>query len=153
VSWQATAAGANGAPADIRCDPFQGSLFILGTTSVKCTGFGPTGQSISEVFDVQVVDRTAPRLALPRDFSVQAPDANGALAQYSATATDAVDGEAFVSCYPASGTLFAAGNTTVNCSSADKAGNQGSGSFVVTVLPWVDDTDYMKIDEPAPDQD
>jgi hypothetical protein len=153
VTWDAKAVAANGAPADIRCDPAPGALFLIGTTTVKCTGFGPTGKTISELFDVQVVDHTAPRLVLPRDFSEQAPSPEGAYPKYSATATDAVEGDTFVSCSQASGTLFPPGDTTVTCSSQDKAGNQSTGSFVITVVPWFDDTQYVTIEEPAPSQE
>jgi hypothetical protein len=44
-----------------------------------------------------------------------------------------VDGSRPVNCNPASGTLFSAGTTTVNCSSTDSRGNTSNGSFTVTV--------------------
>lgn len=144
VSYEATATDSLGKPADVRCDPKSGSLFPMGVITVKCTAFGPNGTPITEAFDVRVADTTAPELSLPRDFDVQAPNNDGALVSYSAGAKDSVDGETLVDCYPASGSLFAPGVTTVNCSSADKAENRASGSFAVTVLPLFDDTVYSR---------
>src|SRR5581483_4846125 len=49
------------------------------------------------------------------------------------TATDTVDGSVSTSCLPASGGVFALGNTTVTCSAHDAAGNSASSTFTVTV--------------------
>jgi hypothetical protein len=144
VSYDATATDSFGKPADVRCDPKSGSLFPMKVTTVKCTAFGPNGKTIDEAFDVRVADTTAPALSLPRDFEVQAPNPEGAFVSYSAGAKDGIDGEIFADCSPASGSLFAAGVTIVNCSSTDKAGNRASGSFAVNVLPFFDDTVYSR---------
>ncbi|MCL4859476.1 MAG: HYR domain-containing protein, partial [Caldilineaceae bacterium] len=58
----------------------------------------------------------------------------GAVASFSATASDLVDGSVPVLCAPASGSTFALGATTVNCSASDAAGNTANGSFTVTVV-------------------
>ena len=53
---------------------------------------------------------------------------------FTATATDTVaPASPDVTCTPASGTTFALGATTVNCSATDAAGNEATGSFTVTV--------------------
>jgi hypothetical protein len=52
---------------------------------------------------------------------------------YSASASDLVDGSVAVTCAPASGSTFALGTTTVHCSASDAHGNTGTGSFDVTV--------------------
>ena len=50
------------------------------------------------------------------------------------TATDNVDAAPTVTCSPISGSVFALGDTDVDCSSTDAAGNVGTcPSFVVTV--------------------
>ena len=49
------------------------------------------------------------------------------------TATDNVDAAPPVTCSPLSGSVFAFGDTTVDCTSTDVAGNVGNCSFVVTV--------------------
>jgi hypothetical protein len=46
-----------------------------------------------------------------------------------------VDGTDPISCSPASGSTFPMGNTTVNCTAVDNAGNRGNASFNVTVSP------------------
>ena len=52
---------------------------------------------------------------------------------FTTSAHDAVDGDTPVSCAPASGSPFALGSTTVDCSATDAAGNVRTGSFTVTV--------------------
>jgi hypothetical protein len=143
AKFDLSATTVDGKAAEIKCDPAPGSLFPMGTATVKCTAWGPTGASTTDFFDLTVADRTAPALSLPRDFTEQAPEPDGKFISYGASAKDLVDGETGVDCFPASGTLFAPGQTVVNCSSTDKQRNTATGSFVVTVLPWVDTTDYL----------
>jgi hypothetical protein len=64
---------------------------------------------------------------------MEATSAAGATVTYSASATDIVDGSPAVNCSPASGSVFALGTTTVNCSATDSHGQTGAGSFTVTV--------------------
>lgn len=52
---------------------------------------------------------------------------------FEAVATDDKDGSVLVSCSPASGSTFPIGETTVNCSAEDGAGNEAKGSFKVSV--------------------
>jgi Big-like domain-containing protein/HYR domain-containing protein len=66
-------------------------------------------------------------------MTVEATSAAGRTVTFTATATDLVDGARPVSCTPASGSTFALGTTTVNCSASDTRGNSASGSFTVTV--------------------
>ena len=82
------------------------------------------------------VTNTAPSLVLPTDFSVEATSSAGAVVTYAVTASDAQDGDltASVVCTPASGTTFALGTTTVNCSVTDAGGLEATGSFDVTVV-------------------
>ena len=49
------------------------------------------------------------------------------------TATDNLDPMVVVTCEPASGSVFALGNTGVFCSAQDAAGNAAAASFTVTV--------------------
>jgi hypothetical protein len=69
-------------------------------------------------------------------YKIDATGPTGATVSYTLpTATDTggsgVSGS--VSCSPLSGTLFAAGKTTVNCTVSDLAGNTTPGSFTVPV--------------------
>lgn len=85
--------------------------------------------------DVQIatVDTTPPALSLPSDITAEATGPDGAAVTYAASATDNVDGAVTPDCSPASGSTFALGTTTVDCTATDAAGNQASGSFSVTV--------------------
>ncbi len=80
-----------------------------------------------------VHDTTAPTLNLPADITEEATGPNGNVVDYSASATDLVDGSVNATCSPASGATFGVKTTTVNCSATDAAGNTASGSFDVTV--------------------
>jgi hypothetical protein len=79
------------------------------------------------------VDATEPELSLPADIIQEATGESGAKVTYIVTASDEVDGSVNVSCIPASDTTFGLGTTQVNCSATDKAGNEATGSFDVTV--------------------
>ena len=116
------------------CEPVSGSFFALGTTTVTCRATDSGGETGSASFSVTVVDTTAPTLDVPADITVQTTDPSGVVVTYgAATATDVVDDSVAVSCLPASGSVFAVGDTTVNCSATDDKGNVGHGSFGVHV--------------------
>jgi hypothetical protein len=70
---------------------------------------------------------------LPADKTVEATSASGATVNYTATASDLVDGNVTVNCSPASGSTFALGTTLVQCTATDAHSNVGRGSFNVTV--------------------
>ncbi len=80
------------------------------------------------------VDRTAPTLDLPEPVEAFATSADGALVDYDAGAVDALDPEPQTVCTPASGSLFAIGDSTVACTATDAAGNVATGSFLITVV-------------------
>jgi hypothetical protein len=65
---------------------------------------------------------------------VAATGPNGAVVDFSASATDVVDGSVPVTCDANSGDTFALGTTTVNCSATDRHGNTATGSFNITVV-------------------
>jgi hypothetical protein len=115
------------------CSPASGSVFALGTTTVSCFATDDAGNTANGLFTVTVVDTTPPTLTLPANITAEATGSSGAVVTYSASATDVVDGSVPVSCSPASGSTFAIGTTTVNCSATDDAGNTANGSFTVTV--------------------
>lgn len=113
----------NGRPAGA-CSAASGTTFPLGTTDVVCSDF---------ILHITVVDTTAPALSLPGNLTQAATGANGAQVTFNATATDLVDGSVAVSCSPASGSTFAIGATTVQCSATDAHSNSAGGSFVVQI--------------------
>jgi hypothetical protein len=116
------------------CTPASGSTFGIGTTTVNCSAMDAAGNTASASFHVKVQDTTAPQITVPADITVQATGPSGAAVGYTVTFTDAV-GVTTSACVPASGSTFAIGTTTVNCSASDAAGNSSSKSFQVTVQP------------------
>ena len=117
------------------CTPASGSLFPLGTTTVKCTVTDSGGKQASAEFPVTVHDGVPPVLTLPEDlFVIAAYGAKTWPVTFSTSAWDAVDGDVAIICKPPSGSSFTVwSTTTVNCSARDKAGNLSKGSFKVTV--------------------
>jgi len=134
VSFAASASDLVDGAVPVGCSPASGTTFGLGTTTVNCSATDAAGNAVHGSFEVSVVDTTAPSLSLPSDIIVEATGPAGAAASYTASALDQVDGPVAVSCSPASGSTFALGTTTVNCSATDAAGNTGQGSFKVSVV-------------------
>ena len=79
-------------------------------------------------------EATPPVLHLPADITAEATSPAGAVVSYEATATDARDTNVVVDCVPASGSLFALGATTVNCSATNSRHKTAEGSFSITVV-------------------
>jgi hypothetical protein len=96
-------------------------------------------------------DTIAPSLSVPVDRLN--PTIAGQYVSYDVSATDNVDGTArldennmliqednvggivTISCDPDSKTILPIGDTTVQCSATDAAGNRGTASFIVAVVP------------------
>ena len=115
------------------CSPASGSVFPVGTTKVTCTASDAAGNTATTSFNVVVKDVTPPSFGAPLDVSVDlAANAKSATVTFNVSATDAV-AVTSQSCSPASGTTFAVGSTTVNCTAQDAAGNVGTASFKVNV--------------------
>jgi hypothetical protein len=118
----------------VSCDVPSGSTFVLGLTTVNCTATDAAANtSDSASFDVDVRDTTAPTLTVPAPIVVEATTLEGAPADFTPTATDAVDSSVAISCTPASGSIFPLGATVVTCDATDDYENTSSGSFTVTV--------------------
>jgi hypothetical protein len=106
---------------DITNSNATGAKLAAGTSSnYQVTVEAPSGPTL-----------TAPVLALPGNISVLATSAAGAVVTYSASASDE-NGAVAINCSPVSGSTFAPGTTTVNCSATNAAGTT-NGSFTVTV--------------------
>lgn len=80
-------------------------------------------------------DVTAPVFDVaPSDQIAEATGPDGAVVNFAVpAATDNLDAVVSVTCAPASGSVFALGNSTVTCSADDVAGNHLEASFTVTV--------------------
>ncbi len=119
----------------VSCAPASGSTFSLGHTTVNCSASDAAGNGASSHFDVFVRDTTAPVIQSHVNLTADATGAGGATVTYTTpTGSDSLDGAVAVSCAPASGSTFALGHTTVNCTATDAAGNTGHSSFDVHVV-------------------
>lgn len=127
------------------CVPLSGSVFALGTTTVTCSSTDAAGNNGAAAFTITVTDLDGPALALPADLVAEATSADGATVTFTASASDQVDGSVPVTCVADSGSTFALGTSTVNCSASDLSGNTTQGSFTVTVR----DTNAPVISVPA----
>ena len=127
----------------------NGSGASTGTASFEVPAFNLTNSSGSDPlvfngneeatvyveFDACESENTPPTLVLPELDAVEATSSAGAAVFFTVTASDLEDGDlsAFVVCDPASGSTFALGTTTVDCSVTDLGGLSAEGSFDVTV--------------------
>ncbi len=84
-----------------------------------------------------VVDTTPPIVSVPGAVSVSATSGSGATVTLSgATATDNL-GTPTLTYAPASGSTFPGGTTTVTVTAKDSVGNTATGTFAVTVSPFI----------------
>ncbi|HEV7572046.1 MAG TPA: HYR domain-containing protein [Thermoanaerobaculia bacterium] len=111
----------------VTCSPHSGATFDLGTTTVNCVAYDSQGNAGFGSFNVTVSN--GPVLTLPAPITAEATSSAGAAVSYAVTATD----NATIVCTPASGSTFALGTTTVNCTATASTGST-SGSFTVTVV-------------------
>lgn len=146
VTYAVSASDAVDGETPVRCTPASGTTFKVGTATVSCTARDAAGNVANGGFRVIVRDTQAPALTLPGDIAVEATSAAGAVATYTVSASDVVDGTVPVTCAPASGTAFKMGTTPVTCTARDAAGNVQTGTFRVTVR----DTTPPVISVPAP---
>jgi hypothetical protein len=146
VDYVASAHDAVDGDLSIECEPISGALFPDGQTIVQCHATDSSGNFASGSFPVNVGDKVPPVILVPLPITAEATSPAGAAVTYSVVAIDNFDGPVPVVCTPASGSTFALGTTTVNCSAHDAAGNVGSASFTVTVR----DTTPPVLHLPAP---
>jgi len=126
------------------CTSASGSTFAIGTTTVTCSAVDAAGNTGSASFKVTVRDTTPPPFIVNgnpvsasnplKSYTAEATGSTGAIVDYATpAATDLVDGAVTPICAPASGSTFALGTTTVNCTATDARGNSTAASFTVTV--------------------
>ena len=93
-----------------------------------------TGQSANQTAAAGITsDTTPPVITVPEDITKEATGPDGAQVSFQVSAQDDVDGPLVVSCNHNSGDTFPIGDTEVECSATDTAGNTGTESFTVTV--------------------
>src|SRR5205823_3862989 len=132
------------------CAPTSGSLFAVGTTTVRCSVTDANGESASGTFNVTVVDTTAPTLSGGTTaLSLTTTNPSGAAISYTRpTASDIVDARPDVSCSPAAGYVAPVGDSFVNCTATDASGNVATSRFPVHVTLLVTDTWSATWEEP-----
>jgi hypothetical protein len=127
VTFTATATDVIDGNVPVNCFPGSGSTFDLGTTVVTCIAYDSQANAGVAQFNVTVSN--GPVLTLPANITAEATSAAGAAVSFTVTATD----NATIVCTPPSGSTFALGTTTVNCTATASTGTT-SGSFTVTVV-------------------
>lgn len=130
----ATATDNSGLAPAIAYSQESGTLFPFGTTVVTVTARDAANNVAATSFNVTVQDTAGPVVTVPASPIVaEATSPSGAVVSFTVSASDAVDGPVPAMASPASGSLFALGDTTVNVTAMDSRGNPGTGAFVVRV--------------------
>jgi hypothetical protein len=134
-TYQVTLTVVNASATGTGTSSFTAVPFDLVTSSPAALGVTGANVTVHVKFELCAVTNTAPTLVLPSDMTVEATSSAGADVSFVVTASDLEDGNltSSVSCTPASGSTFALGETTVNCSVTDGGGLTTEGSFKVTV--------------------
>ena len=124
-------------PVVVNCKPTSGSPFPLGTTTVRCNAMDShENPAETATFTVAVTTNAPPVLQLPTDIIEEATGPEGAVVEYTATATDKEDGLSLPppTCILASGNIFKLNDTImVNCEVTDSDQKSTKGNFTVTV--------------------
>ncbi len=117
---------ATGTPApSVACVPASGSLFALGTTPVTCTATNSCG---SDGCSFNVTVNASPVISGCPSNITQCDNHVATWTDPTATGTPTP----VVACVPASGSTFATGATTVNCTATNSCGSDAC-SFTVTI--------------------
>ncbi len=134
VTFAASASDAGSGLATSSILPESGATFAIGTTIVNATATDKVGNTASGSFNVTVRDTIQPVIASPANITAEAIGGSGAIVSYPPVqVSDAVGVVSITFSHP-SGTLFPLGTTPVSVKAKDAAGNEGTGSFSVTVL-------------------
>jgi hypothetical protein len=119
----------------VTCTPVSGSTFPITTTTVSCSATDSHGNTGTRSFTITIRDTTPPTITTPGLFVfAEATGPTGAVVTYTVTANDIVDGPITPICTPISGSTFALGSTTVNCSASDSHGNTSNRNFRIIVV-------------------
>ena len=147
----------NGSPAAVSCsldlanNPSLPGWVPVGTTGANCTTQDDIGNIGTWTGGIRVEDNTLPVLTIPAATIAREPTSpTGVIVDYlatdafgpglSITATDAIDPDVQLICSPASGSLFAIGDTLVSCTASDHGPNSSGdvnvaqGSFTIRIV-------------------
>lgn len=118
----------DGPVTNIHCSRPSGSTFPFGQTIVTCEAFDNHSNSAVGTFKVTILGGP-PVMTLPDNITVEATGPGGAAVTFNIPVTE----NGVVTCSPASGSTFALGETTVNCTATNSVGSS-TGSFDVSVV-------------------
>ncbi len=110
------------------------STYPVGTTIIQYNATDLAGNTAYAYQSVTITDTTPPVLSLPVLISAQATGPSGAIVNFTANATDLVDGPVTPVCAPPSGSMFAFGNDTVACTATDAHNNKATGTFEIMII-------------------
>ena len=110
------------------------SSYPVGSTIIQYSASDLAGNTANAYQSVTITDTTPPTLSLPVQLSAQATGPSGAIVNYTANATDLVDGPVTPVCSPPSGSMFAFGTDTVTCTATDAHGNKATGTFDIMII-------------------
>jgi hypothetical protein len=109
--------------------------YPAGTTAVLLTVVDPSGATSQATATVTVVDQTPPAISCPAPITVStSPGTCSAPVVFAPTASDVCSPPVSITSTPQSGSIFAAGVSTVTATARDAAGNSASCPIVVTVV-------------------
>src|SRR5262249_4831678 len=128
-----TTAGDNCPGVGFVCTPPSGAAFAKGANTVNCTATDASGNTAGCSFSVSVNDTENPAIVCPANI-VAATDATqcSTAVTFAPIVNDNCPGAGYV-CTPPSGSTFAKGTNTVNCTATDGSGNTAGCSFAVIV--------------------
>jgi hypothetical protein len=107
--------------------------YAKGNTNVTLTVTDNSAASASCTAVVTVVDDEPPSITCPAPQTLECTGPGGAVATYSASATDNCDAVT-PNCVPPSGSTFPIGTTLLTCNAADTSANSASCSSSVSVV-------------------
>lgn len=144
VTFTATAEDRVDGNVPVATSHLSGSTFRIGGTIVKLTATDAHNNTATRQLRIIVSDTTAPVVNAPADITAEATGPDGAVVDFTATATDAV-GVTSLTYSINPGSTFGLGTTEVTVTARDASGNRGTATFTVTVV----DTTAPAISAPA----
>jgi hypothetical protein len=139
LDFAPTSSDLEGNPNTVVTQPARNSLLPLGTTAIACLAIDRQSHTTSASFNVTVQDTTPPSLRVPATVNVVAKArkrhrrVTDAVARFSVSALDVVDGTVVAIANPPSGSFFPLGTTIVTVSATDSHNNTASATFPVMV--------------------
>ncbi|MFN4081829.1 MAG: HYR domain-containing protein, partial [Saprospiraceae bacterium] len=124
----------NNSPISIVSSPPSGSFFGKGVNYVLATATDANQNSSTCSFAIVVTDNQPPTLTCPNLTVSTAPGLCNTVVQYNVGVADNCPGPLPFTAMPPSGSVFDKGQSVVNVSATDAAGNTATCSFTVNVL-------------------